>query len=187
MTLLLIGLALFFGAHLVPSTPLRAVLIGALGEKGYKGLFTLASIGGLVIAVIGYRQVPVEYLFAPKPWAYPAALHTMPIVFILLASASSPTHIRQWVRHPMALGVLLWSLLHYFANGEKAAVWFFGSFAIYAAFSIVSSSLRGQTLVKPGQVVAWKHDVIAVVAGLVLYGVVLVAHGWLFNRVLVSL
>lgn len=187
MTLLLIGLALFIGSHVLPSTPLRAVLVGSLGEKRYKGLFSIASLGGLVLAVIGYQQMPVEYVFAPRPWARAAAMHTMPLAFILLAAAGSPSHIRQWVRHPMALGVLLWSLLHYFANGEKTAVWFFGSFAIFAAFSIVSSTLRGQTLAKPGQVVAWKHDIKAVVAGLVVYGLVLVAHGWLFNRPLVAL
>lgn len=187
MTLLLIGLALFVGAHLLPSTPLRAALVDAMGEQRYKGMFTLVSLGGLVLAVIGYRQVPVEYLFAPRPWARSAALHLMPLVFILLAASGSPTHIRKWLRHPMAIGILIWALLHYFANGERAAVWFFGTFAVYAAFSIVSSSLRGQTLARPGQVVAWKHDLRAVVAGLVLYAVVLVAHGWIFNRALVAL
>lgn len=186
MTLLLLGLALFFVPHLLPSTPLRAPLVASLGENRYKGVVTLLSFVGLAVAVIGYRQVPPEYLFAPKPWAYKAALHSMPIAFILLASAHMPTHIRQWVRHPMMLGVLIWALLHYFANGEKAAVWLFGSFAIYAAFSIVSGLIRGQSIAKPGKVVAWKYDLMAIGGGILLYAIVLFAHGWVFNRVLIG-
>lgn len=186
MTLLLLGLAMFYLAHLVPATPLRAALLDSLGENKYKLMVTVLSIAGLVVAVIGYRQVPVEYVFAPKPWARAAALHAMPLAFILLASAHMPTHIRQWLRHPMMLGVLIWAVLHYFANGERAAVWLFGSFAVYAVFAIISGTIRGQSLVKPGKVVAWKFDLMAVVGGVVLYGIVMAAHGWLFNRVLIG-
>ncbi len=187
MTLLLVGLALFFIPHLWPATPLRNALIRGLGPTRYRVLFTVLSFAGLIIAVIGYRQMPVEYVFAPKPWARAAALHGMPLAFILLGAANMPTHIRQWLKHPMMIGILLWSTLHYFANGEKAAVWLFGSFMVYSVISIISSSLRGQTLVKPGQVVAWKYDLMAVGGGVILYGIVLMGHGWLFNRVLVPM
>ncbi|MFK7888791.1 MAG: NnrU family protein [Gammaproteobacteria bacterium] len=186
MTILLLGLAMFYVAHLVPATPLRGVLAGALGENKVKLVITVLSFAGLIVAVLGYQQVPVEYVFPPKPWARAAALHGMPIAFILLASAHMPTHIRQWLRHPMMLGVLIWSVLHYFANGERAAVWFFGSFAVYAVFAIISGTLRGQSIVKPGKQVAWKFDLMAVGGGIILYGVVMAAHGWLFNRVLIG-
>lgn len=186
MTLLLVGLALFFIPHLLPSTPLRGALVSALGENKYKGLVAVASFAGLIIAVIGYRQVPVDYVFAPKPWARAAALHSMPLAFILLGAAHMPTHLRKWLKHPMMLGVLIWALLHYFANGERAAVWLFGSFAAYAIFSIISGTLRGQSIVKPGKTVAWKYDLMAVGGGVILYGIVMAAHGWLFNRVLIG-
>ena len=42
--------ALFVGAHLgVSSTPLRAKLVGAVGERGYLGIYSL-----LALATIGY-------------------------------------------------------------------------------------------------------------------------------------
>jgi len=186
MTILLLGLAIFYIGHLIPATPLRAALVGSMGENKYKMIVTVLSFVGLIVAVLGYQQVPVEYVFAPKTWARGAALHGMPIAFILLASAHMPTHIRQWVRHPMMLGVLIWATLHYFANGERAAVWFFGSFVVYALFAIISGTVRGQSIAKPGKVVAWKFDAMAVVGGIVLYGVVMAAHGWVFNRVLVG-
>lgn len=186
MTLLWTGLALFFGMHMLPWTPLKAALVSRLGPKGYRGLFTLVSLAGLVLMVVGYRQVPVEYLFAPKPWARAAALHSMPIAFVLLASANMPTHIRSWLKHPMLLGILLWSVLHYFANGERAAVWLFGAFAVYSVLAIVAGIVRGRTLIDPARPPQWKYDLRAVVGGVALYVVVLFAHGWLFNRVLVG-
>jgi len=111
----------------------------------------------------------------------------MPLAFILLGAANMPTHIRQWLKHPMMLGILIWSVLHYFANGEKAAVWLFGSFAAYSVLSIISGTIRGKTLVKPGQTVAWKYDLMAVGGGLILYAVVLFGHGHIFNRVLIPM
>lgn len=186
MQLLWAGLALFFGAHLLPSTPLRGLLVSGVGAKPYKLAFTLLSVLGLVLIVIGYRQAPVEMVFAPKPWAWTAAKVLMPIAFVLLAAANMPGYIRKWLRHPMMLGTLLWSALHYFANGERAAVWLFGSFMLYSVFSIISSTLRGQQSAAAAKPVAVRFDVIAIVAGLALYAVILHAHGWLFNRSLMG-
>lgn len=187
MTLLWIGLGVFFGVHLIPMTPLKAGLVNALGANRYKALFSLLSLIGLVLIILGYRQAPVEMVFGPKGWARAAAVHSMPIAFVLLAASNMPTHIRAQLKHPMMLGILLWSMLHYFANGERAAVWLFGSFALYSIVSIVSTSVRGKTLIDPAKPAAWKYDVRAVIGGLVVYAVVLFAHGWLFNRVLVPI
>jgi len=48
MTLLAVGLALFFVAHLVPMFPgQRAALVARLGERGYRGGFSLVSVVGV--------------------------------------------------------------------------------------------------------------------------------------------
>ena len=186
MLLLWIGLGLFIGAHLLPSTPLRGALVQGVGEKPYKLGFTLLSVAGLVLIVMGYMRAPVEMAFPPQSWARSAAIMLMPVAFVLFAAANMPGHIRKWVRHPMMIGTLIWSTLHYFANGELAAVWLFGTFMLYSIFSIVSSTLRGQQTAAAAKPVALKFDIIAIVAGLVLYGAVLHGHGWLFNRTLIS-
>lgn len=38
MTVLWIGLALFFGVHLLPTTPLKPALVSALGAGRYKAV-----------------------------------------------------------------------------------------------------------------------------------------------------
>jgi uncharacterized membrane protein len=56
MTLLIVGLVVFLGIHLLPTVPhLRLGLVGRLGETGYKVLFALASIGGFVLLVWGRK------------------------------------------------------------------------------------------------------------------------------------
>ena len=53
MTLLVAGLALFLGIHLVPVVPpLRDALQGRLGANGYRGAFTIASLAGVVLIVV---------------------------------------------------------------------------------------------------------------------------------------
>ena len=55
MRLLVAGLALFLGIHLVPAVPSCAQRsVARLGERRYKGVFALVSAVGLVLIVVGY-------------------------------------------------------------------------------------------------------------------------------------
>jgi hypothetical protein len=67
MALLIVGLVLFIGIHVVPSLGgLRSALVTALGEGGYKILFALVAAAGLVLTGIGYGQAPQEQIFVPS-------------------------------------------------------------------------------------------------------------------------
>jgi uncharacterized membrane protein len=116
----------------------------------------------------------------PSPvWASHLALTIMPIVFVLQVAAELKGHIRKTIKHPMTIGILLWALVHLLNNGDRASLYLFGSFAVFSAFSIISSSRRGKL---PDYAEARvKHDVIAVVIGLILFAVVLWAHEFLFG------
>ena len=64
MTLLVLGLLIFLGVHStrVFAEDWRSAQVARLGEKGWKGLYTLASLVGLAMLVWGYgvaRQTPV--------------------------------------------------------------------------------------------------------------------------------
>ena len=56
MTLLILGLILFLGTHSarVFGEGPRAALHARLGELGYKGAYSVASLAGLVLIVVGY-------------------------------------------------------------------------------------------------------------------------------------
>ena len=164
MFMLILGLVAFLGIHLVPVfAPLRSVLAMRLGETTYKGMFSAVSGIGLVLIVAGYAYAPRgAQLFEPVAAAKLLAPATMIVSFILLAAANMKSHIRRALKHPMLLGVGIWSAVHLLANGHIKASILFGAFLAFAAIDLVSATLRGAS--KSFQPVV-KHDVIAVAGG----------------------
>jgi uncharacterized membrane protein len=79
----------------------------------------------------------------------------------------------------MMLGVLIWAGMHLLANGDLASNILFGSFALWAVFSVLSSERRGKRL--GGERVALMADVAAIVVGLAVFAVVLYFHDELFG------
>ena len=92
-------------------------------------------------------------------------------------------HIRRVLRHPMLIGILIWSCVHLLANGDLRGTILFGAFLVYAIVDLISAIARGA--VKTFVPVP-RHDVIAVVAGLLLAVAVMVVHRWLFGVRVVS-
>ena len=57
MTLLILGLSIFIGVHLVPTQMnARAGGVTRFGEGGYKGLFSLVAFLGLALIIYGFGQ-----------------------------------------------------------------------------------------------------------------------------------
>lgn len=180
MSLLILGLVLFVGVHLVPTSPkLRGAVTGAIGLNGYKIAFSLISVAGLVLIWIGYARTPYEPIFAPSETARLALPIGMALAFVLMACAYAPGRIRRLVRHPMMASVLIWSALHLLANGDLAANILFGTFALWSVVAILSAMQRGQKL--GGEHFRPWADAIAAAIGLILFAIVFYAHAWLFG------
>ncbi|OWW19312.1 NnrU family protein [Noviherbaspirillum denitrificans] len=180
MGLLVLGLVLFIGIHLLPVlTGVRNALQARMGEKAYKGMFSLVSAAGLVLIVIGYGRAPSEpRLFAPVPAAVLLAPLAMIVSFVLLAAANMRTHIRRALKHPMLLGVGLWATVHLLANGEVKATLLFGAFLAYAVIDLLSAVQRHA--VKQFTPVA-RQDAMAIGAAVVLALLVMAFHRHLFG------
>jgi uncharacterized membrane protein len=180
MALLAVGLLLFLGIHLLPTAVgARGQLISRWGEQRYKGSFSLVSLAGFVLIIIGYAYGSRgTQLFAPLPAARAIAPFAMVVSFILLAAANMRTHIRATIKHPMLIGVIIWSAVHLLANGDARGTLLFGAFLAYALIDLVSAIHR--RAVKKFVPEA-KQDVIAVVAGTVVALVVMSVHRWLFG------
>lgn len=181
MTLLIIGLVLFLGIHSLPIVPpLRNGLFNRLGEKGYKTVFSLVALAGLVLIVFGWKQAPYEVVYDPPAWGRHLAMSLVPLAFILLAAANMPGYIRYKLKHPMLIGTLLWAIAHLAANGDRRSIILFGAFAVYAVVDFISESARGRTLIghKPPRAAM---DAAAVAGGIVLAAVVMYFHGSLFG------
>jgi uncharacterized membrane protein len=97
LAILILGLAVFLAAHLFTSMRgERAKAIERLGLNGYRALYAVVSIVGLVLIVWGYGQYRAHDLI--QVWAPPAFMRHVTVGVMLFAvfffsAAFIPSHI----------------------------------------------------------------------------------------------
>jgi uncharacterized membrane protein len=183
MTLLLIGLVLFFAPHCVRifADDWRGAQIARIGLKPWKGIYAVVSIIGFVLIVWGYglaRAQPVV-LYSPPLWTrHIAAVLTIP-AFILLAAAYVPgTQIKRLVGHPMVAGTKVWAFAHLISNGTLADVLLFGGFFAWAVLDYTSLRRRDRAAGKVYVAGPITRDATAIIVGLVGWAVfAILLHG----------
>ena len=176
MILLIIGIAVFLGTHLVPALPgLRERLISHFGQNGYKVLFSLLSIAGFVLLVWGFARAPVVQVWSPPDWTRWVAIVLMVPAFIFVVAAYVPGRIKAKLKHPFLVAIKIWALAHLIANGDLASMVLFGSFLAYAVFDRMTLKRRPVTgLVTVAETGPARNDIIAIAVGIALYGVFLI-------------
>jgi uncharacterized membrane protein len=147
MTWLVLGLVIFLGAHSVRifAEGWRTAMVARLGANGWKGVYSLASIVGLVLIVVGYgaaRAQPV-LLWVPPVWTRHVAALLMLVSLVMLVAAYVPgNHIKARLRHPMILGVKVWAFAHLVSNQMLADVVLFGAFLVWAVLDFRAARAR---------------------------------------------
>lgn len=185
MTLLIAGLVVFLAVHSIAmaATDWRARTISRIGEIPWKAVYGLVSVAGFVLIVLGYDaagDAPVA-VWAPPVWTRHLALLLMVPVFPLLLATYLPGRIRSAVGHPMLTAVKIWALAHLLANGNLADIVLFGSFLAWAVADRISLKRRAAPAV-PGAPPGKANDLIAVIAGLAIYGAFIAGvHTWLIG------
>lgn len=174
MALLVLGLVIFLGSHSlrIVGEGWRTARVAAMGERAFKGVYSLVAIAGFVLIVIGYGQARADpvFLYAPPVWTrHLAALLTIPAFVLLAAAYVKGTRIKAKVGHPMVAGVKVWAFSHLIANGTLADVILFGSFLVWAILDYVAARRRDRIAGTVYAVGPASRDVIAVVAGLVAW------------------
>jgi uncharacterized membrane protein len=183
MSWLIVGLLVFLVAHSlgIVAPEWRSRQVARLGERPWKGLYSLVSLGGLILIIWGYghaRATPVV-VWTPPAWGRHASALLTVIAFVLIAAAYVPrTKIKAVLGHPMTAGVALWAFAHLLANGTLHDVVLFGAFLVWALVTFVvrrGRDARAGTTYQPGSLA---KDTIAVVAGIVAsVGFALFLHG----------
>ena len=123
MLMLVTGLILFLGIHLLPTLPgLRFALVQHWGEQRYKGAFSLVALAGLALIVGGYAAAaPGARLFQPSPSAIVLAPYAITLSFVLLAAANLRGHIRRVLKHPMLIAIAIGAAVHYLPTATRKA------------------------------------------------------------------
>lgn len=158
MGILILGLVLFLGIHsarVFAEVP-RQAFIARRGARAWKGLFTLVSLLGFALVVVGFGQARLTpvVLWSPPRWTHGLAGLMTLAAFVLVAAAYVPGNaLKARLRDPMILGVKAWALGHLLSNGTLADVVLFGSFLAWAVLDFRAARQRrasGQDTAAPG-------------------------------------
>lgn len=149
--MLALAMVVFVGSHLLLSArPLRAPLVARLGERSFRIVYSVISLGLLFWVARTYGSAPVIQLWLPPIALKHVSLSIMPLACILVVAgvstpspmaigpapdmiaARGPVSITKVTRHPVMWGIALWGAVHLLANGDAAGMILFGGIALLA-------------------------------------------------------
>jgi uncharacterized membrane protein len=152
MLSLIAAAAFFLAIHmLVSGTRVRDALTGRIGQGPYMGLFSLASVAGLVwvgLAFAAARGQPAYWDMTPFTRQIQMGLQLVAMLLIVPGlTTPNPTSVRQEgaldradvvhgmlriTRHPFLWGVAVWAVGHLLVNGDPAGLVLFGTMLVLA-------------------------------------------------------
>ena len=184
LVVLIIGRVVFLGAHVfVTFREKRAAAIARFGN-GYRALFVLVSLIGLVLIVWGYAQYRATgwiQIWTPPAFMRHITVGLMLIASILLTATYIPSHIRARAKHPMLAGIKTWALAHLLSNGDLGSIVLFGAFLAWGVYARIAAKRRGDRG-KTDAPAGWTNDIIVVVLGIVVY----LALGFAFHPIVIG-
>jgi len=156
MTTLVAATLVFLVTHFIASTPLRPLVVNAIGEWPYRGAYSLVALVTLVWMGwafanaprepiwIGVREIP--YLVMPFAFVLIACGYgrnpTMVGADRLLKSEDPARGIIRITRHPIMWGLMLWAASHILARGDLRSLIFFGGLLLVAALGTILMDAR---------------------------------------------
>lgn len=175
MVLLVIGVALWWAAHLFKR--IAPGLRASMGEPG-KGAVSLALVLSVALMVIGYRQADAVMWWAPTPML--KGINNLLVLagFYFFASAGVRNRLGTRMRHPQLTGFSLWAVAHLLVNGDLPSLVLFGGLLLWAIVEIVVINASAPWQPDPLPVPRRKEwtSALAAVAAFLVVGLV---HGWI--------
>jgi len=164
MTLMILGLGLWWASHLYPiyMAERRTAAIRRLGEKLYKSAFAMFSVIALAFMVMGYRQADFVNVWTPPIWTMHLNNLLMLLAIFLMNAGKFKSSPRHFIRHPMLTAVKIWAVAHLLVNGDLASIVLFGGVLGWAVVAMVGSNRRDG---------AWERPAKGNRAGLIRHGV----------------
>jgi uncharacterized membrane protein len=142
MTMLIVASVAFVGTHFLMSHPLRAGMVGALGEKGFAGIYSIVSLLTFGWMIWAYPDASAE---APTPlWNAGQVGAIVATLLMWLGSVlfmgslrrnpalprpgkriekiDDPNGVYSITRHPMMWGFALWAIVHAIVHPTAASL-----------------------------------------------------------------
>jgi uncharacterized membrane protein len=169
MTLLVIGVLLWIGAHwfkrLAPNARAN------LGDKG-RGIVAILIVVSLILMIIGYRQADVIPVWNPPSFLTHINNLLMAVAIVIFATGHTKGRLRGRIRHPMLISVKTWAIAHLLVNGDLASIILFGGMLFWAVVSVIMIN-KSDTWIRPepGEGGTLKFALISVAMFAVIIGI----------------
>ena len=180
MVLLILGVALWFGAHefkrIAPDARAK------MGEEKGKGPVALALLVSIVLMVIGYRMAQGAVFWGRSPMLTGLNNLLMLASFWLFAAAGMKTWITTKIRHPQLTGFILFCAAHLLVNGDVESLILFGGLLAWAVVAIVWINAQSPAWEPVSPAPEPKTEIRPLVGGLVVMVIVMLIHNWIGPR-----
>lgn len=175
MTLLILGVALWWAAHLFKRLAPEAR--ARMGNAG-KGAVAVALLLSVVMMYFGYGQAggPVWWGRSPALTGINNLLMVLAVYFY--AADGSKTWLARKVRHPQLTGFKTWAVAHLLVNGDLKSLVLFGGLLAWAVVEVIVINRAQPDWTPPAPRPASK-ELVAIVATGVVTGVLMLIHNWL--------
>lgn len=176
MFLLIIGLILFLGLHLirVVAPGLRAAMVARFGLNGWKGLYSVVALVAIALVAYGYSVAPVINVWFPPMGMNHLTVTLMLFATICIVAGFLPAgQIVAKTKHPMVLSIKIWAFAHLLSNGDLRSIVLFAAFLAWGVILRIALKRReraGDVTVRPFAGV--KYDLYAVVLGVVVWAAI---------------
>lgn len=180
MTLLIAGILLWTVVHLfrrvMPEA--RASMDEKIGALPSKGIIALILVGSMLMMSNGFKAVGEVALYEPPSWGVALNNLLMIIAVFMMGAGKSKGITPTLVRHPMLVGIVIWSGAHLLANGDTRSVVLFGGLGLWAVLNMLVINMREGAWVRPeaGPIMG---DVKIAVISVILFGVIAVIHNYI--------
>lgn len=178
MTTLIVGVALWWAAHLFKR--LAPSARAGMGDRG-RLLATVAIVASVVLMVLGYRGAGGAVYWGPSA-ALVGINNLLMVVAFYIYAASAAKGAKIWIgtkiRHPQLTGFSIWAVAHLLVNGDVASFILFGGLLAWALVEIAVINAQDGAWVVPPRA-PLKKEIVAVVITAVVVVVVMVIHYYL--------
>ncbi len=176
MSILILGVALWWGAHFFKRLAPQAR--AGLGQKG-RALVAGALVLAVLLMIFGYRTADGPYW-----WGASAPLKGINNLLVLaalylFAADGMKTRITRHVRHPQLTGFALWAFAHLLPNGDLPSLVLFGGLLAWALAEMVTISRAQPLWTPPAGPFPPRKEAMAVAGAVIVLLVLGLIHAWL--------
>lgn len=183
MILLVFILLAFAVVHLVPAVPRAKASAQAVLGRSYGAAYGVATFVLLVACVWAFRRAEPGFVYDPPTWGRHANFLLTLIAFIFVGIFLARGSWRNRVKFPMAIATGFWATGHLLANGDTRSLVFFATLACTAFVHAFLSSRA----YKPAGEERGGHNLLSILFGIALYGLMAQLHGVLIGVPVINL